>query len=117
VRRSRPRTRISGHHRRRRGQAAAITLYGPAYRLPSAISGMNSNWLRGYGAHPPSTVITVGFKQDFGEQNFENCRWAAHIPTPYGITNGSIDGYGDVFVCHNLRYPWPDFWSHFRYYR
>lgn len=99
------------------GQAAAITLYGPAYRLPSAISGMNSNWLRGYGAHPPSTVITVGFKQDFGEQNFENCRWAAHIPTPYGITNGSIDGYGDVFVCHNLRYPWPDFWSHFRYYR
>jgi hypothetical protein len=98
------------------GQAAAITLYGLRYRLPSAISGMNSNWLRGYGAYPPSTVITVGFKQDFGEQNFENCRWSAHIPTPYGITNGSIDGYADVFVCHNLRHPWPDFWSHFRYY-
>ncbi len=98
------------------GQAAAITLYGPRYGLPSAISGMNSNWLRGYGAHPPSTVITVGFKQDFGEQNFENCRWAAHIPTPHGITNGSIDGYADVFVCHHLRRPWPDFWAHFRYY-
>jgi hypothetical protein len=40
--------------------------------------------------------------------NFENCRRAAHLPTPlYGITNASIDGYADVFFCHNLRFPWP----------
>jgi hypothetical protein len=98
------------------GQAAAIDLYGPRYGLPRAISGMNSNWLRGYGALPPETVITVGFNQDFGEQNFENCRWAAHIPTPYGITNGSINGYAEVFVCHKLRDSWPHFWSRFHYY-
>ncbi|HWR13489.1 MAG TPA: glycosyltransferase family 39 protein [Terriglobales bacterium] len=98
------------------GQAAAITVYGPRYGLPLAISGMNSNWLRGYGADPPSTVITVGFKQTFGEQNFEKCRWAAQIPMAHGITNASIDGYADVYVCHNLRYSWPDFWPRFRYY-
>jgi hypothetical protein len=29
------------------GKAGAINLYGPAYGLPEAISGINSYWLRG----------------------------------------------------------------------
>jgi hypothetical protein len=29
------------------GQAGAINLYGPALRLPRAICGMNSHWIRG----------------------------------------------------------------------
>jgi len=33
----------------------ATNLYGPAYPLPMAISGMNSNWYRGYGDPPPQT--------------------------------------------------------------
>jgi len=32
------------------GAAGAIDLYGPAYQLPPAISGINSFWQRGYGA-------------------------------------------------------------------
>ena len=44
------------------GEAGAVNLYGRAYGLPRAISGMNSNWLRGYGDPPPQTVIAVGFK-------------------------------------------------------
>jgi hypothetical protein len=39
------------------GQAGAINLYGPALRLPRAICGMNSHWLRGYGDPPPETVM------------------------------------------------------------
>jgi hypothetical protein len=35
------------------GEAGAINLYGPAYDLPEAISGINSYWLRGYGDPPP----------------------------------------------------------------
>ena len=37
------------------GEAGAIDLYGPAYGLPRAISGINSYWSRGYGDPPPET--------------------------------------------------------------
>ena len=36
-----------------KGEAGAVNLYGSAYRLPRAISGMNSNRFRGYGDPPP----------------------------------------------------------------
>jgi hypothetical protein len=98
------------------GEAGAVNLYGPAYGLPRAISGMNSNWLRGYGDPPPQTVIVVGERRDFVEQNFESCELAGRLTNRYGIENDSVTGYTDVFVCRNLRQPWPEFWKHFRYY-
>jgi hypothetical protein len=98
------------------GETGAVNLYGPAYGLPSAISGMNSNWLRGYGNPPPQTVIVVGMHRDFVEQNFESCELAGRLTNRYGIENATIGGYADVFVCRNLRQPWPAFWAHFRYY-
>jgi Dolichyl-phosphate-mannose-protein mannosyltransferase len=98
------------------GEAGAVNLYGQAYGLPRAISGMNSNWLRGYGDPPPRTVIVVGERRDFVEQNFESCELAGRLTNRYGIENATIAGYADVFVCRNLRQPWPVFWEHFRYY-
>jgi hypothetical protein len=98
------------------GEAGAVNLYGPAYGLPRAISGMNSNWLRGYGDPPPQTVIVLGMHRDFVEQNFESCELVGRLTNRYGIENATIGGYDDVFVCRNLRQPWPDFWEHFRYY-
>jgi 4-amino-4-deoxy-L-arabinose transferase-like glycosyltransferase len=98
------------------GEAGAFSLYGPAYGLPTAISGMNSNWLRGYGDPPPKTVIAVGMGRDFLDRNFGSCELVGRLSNPYGIENQSIGGYADVFVCRNLRQPWPDFWQHFRYY-
>jgi len=98
------------------GEAGAVNLYGPSYGLPRAISGMNSNWLRGYGDPPPETVIAVGMDRDFIYRNFESCKLADHLTNPYGIENQSIDGYADVFICRHLRQPWPEFWQHFRYY-
>src|SRR5271157_4349278 len=98
------------------GETGAVNLYGPAYGLPSAISGMNSNWLRGYGDPPPQTLILVGLRRDFAEQNFESCELVGRVTNRYGIENDTITGYADVFVCRNLRQPWPVFWQHFRYY-
>ncbi len=98
------------------GETGAVNLYGPAYGLPRAISGMNSNWLRGYGDPPPQTLILVGLPRDFAEHNFESCELAGRLTNRYGIVNATIDGYADVFVCRNLRQPWPVFWEHFRYY-
>jgi len=98
------------------GETGAVNLYGPAYGLPSAISGMNSNWLRGYGDPPPQTLILVGLPRDFAEHNFESCELAGRLTNRYGIVNATIAGYDAVFVCRNLRQPWPEFWKHFKYY-
>ena len=45
------------------GEAGAINLYGPRYGLPSAISGVNSFWERGYGNPPPETRIVIGLSR------------------------------------------------------
>jgi hypothetical protein len=98
------------------GEAGAINLYGPAYGLPPAISGMNSNWYRGYGDPPPQTVITLGEHRDFLEQNFESCVLAGRTTNRYGIVNSSLAGWDEIFVCRHLRRSWPEFWKHFQYY-
>jgi hypothetical protein len=98
------------------GEAGAIDLYGPAYGLPPAISGMNSYWQRGYGDPAPETVIVVGLHRDVLDRNFQSCELVGHLRNRYGIVNGAIDGYAEVFLCRRLRQPWPDFWKHFQYF-
>ena len=98
------------------GQTGAVNLYSPAYHLPPAISGMNSNWLRGYGNPPPRTVITLGFDRQFLEQNFESCTLAAHMTDRSILENNSINGNIEIYVCRNLRRPWPEFWQQLKSY-
>jgi 4-amino-4-deoxy-L-arabinose transferase-like glycosyltransferase len=98
------------------GEAGAVNLYGRAYGLPEAISGMNSNWLRGYGTPPPETVIAVGFKREEVEKIFAACEAAAQLSNPYGIVNPTIGDRNEVYVCRNIRVPWPEFWKGFQYY-
>jgi 4-amino-4-deoxy-L-arabinose transferase-like glycosyltransferase len=98
------------------GEAGAINLYGPAYGLPEAISGMNSNWYRGYGDWPAQTVITLGEHRDFLERNFESCVLAGHVTNRYGIVNFAVAGWDEIFVCRRLRWPWPEFWKRFQYF-
>jgi hypothetical protein len=47
------------------GEAGAIEVHGPAHGLPNAISGINAQWLRGYG-NPP----------DYIGRNFTSCEIA-----------------------------------------
>jgi 4-amino-4-deoxy-L-arabinose transferase-like glycosyltransferase len=98
------------------GETGAVDLYGRAYGLPRAISGMNSNWLRGYGDPPPQTVIAVGFKREELDQIFASCRFAAQLSNPYGVVNDIFRGRDRVYVCRNIRSSWPEFWKHFQYF-
>jgi hypothetical protein len=98
------------------GEAGAIDLYGPAHGLPKAISGINSYWLRGYGDPPPRTLIVVGLSREFVERNFESCVLAGHITNRYGVQNEETTRHPDLFVCRQLRTPWPAFWKQFQYY-
>jgi 4-amino-4-deoxy-L-arabinose transferase-like glycosyltransferase len=102
------------------GEAGAINLYGAAYGLPHAISGVNSFWFRGYGDPPPSTLIVVGLSKEFlqgspaREAAFQSCAVAGHITNAYGVMNEETREHADIFVCRNLRKPWPVFWKDFR---
>jgi len=96
------------------GEAGALNLYGPDYGLPTAISGTNSFWLRGYGEPPPQTVIVTGFTQHWVEEHFGACELAGHTANRYGVPNEETEDHPDIFVCRGLRQSWPEFWKNFR---
>lgn len=98
------------------GAAGAIDLYGPAYRLPPVISGINSFWQRGYGDPPPATLIILGVSEHWAEENFTGCRIAARSWNRYGLINEQTGDHPDIFVCGPPHQSWPDFWKGFRYY-
>ena len=96
------------------GEAGALNLYGPNYGLPTAVSGTNSFWLRGYGERPPQTVIVTGFSQHWVEDHFASCELAGHTTNRYGVANEETEDHPEIFVCRNLKQPWPEFWKSFR---
>jgi hypothetical protein len=98
------------------GEAGAINMYGPAYGLPKAISGMNSYWVRGYGDPPPQIVIVLGFSPQDVNQFFTSCELAGHITNQFSVVNEENKDHPYIFVCRKLRYDWPEFWQHFRYF-
>jgi hypothetical protein len=98
------------------GEAGALALYGPQYGLPRVISGVNSFWQRGYGDPPPRTLIAVGRDLDELQDNFVSCRLAAHTWNRFGIVNEETRAHPNIFVCHTLRQPWPEFWKNARHF-
>ena len=98
------------------GEAGAVNLYGPRYRLPSAICGTNSFWERGYGDPPSETVIAVGFSREYLERHFESCELAGQITNRFNVANEETTEHREIFVCRGLRGGWPDFWKSFRHY-
>jgi hypothetical protein len=98
------------------GEAGAIDLYGPAYGLPQAISGIDSYWEHGYGNPPPETLIVVGISRSFLERHFESCELVAHNTNRYGVLNEETKDHPDIFLVRRLREPWPEFWKKFQYF-
>ena len=98
------------------GEAGAINLLGPRYGLPSAISGTNSAWYRSYPQNQPQTLIAVGLDDDFLKDHFERCELVAHNTNPYGVINEESRDHPDIYLCHHLLQPWPEFWTHFQWF-
>ncbi len=96
------------------GEAGALNLYGPQYGLPTAISGVNSYWLRGYGDPPPQTLVVVGFSLGYAFRFFETCEIAGRNTNAYGIRNEESVDHPDILVCRTPRRPWPALWPDLR---
>ncbi len=97
------------------GEIGSIDLYGQAYGLPKVISGFDSFWQFGYGNPAPETVIVVGFSSDLLAE-FQDCSFIAPITMPYNIQNEETINHRAIYLCHNLRTPWPAFWQQFQYF-
>jgi hypothetical protein len=50
------------------------------------------------------------------EKIFAVCEAAAQLSSPYGIINQAIGDRNEVYVCRNIRVPWPEFWKGFQTY-
>jgi 4-amino-4-deoxy-L-arabinose transferase-like glycosyltransferase len=96
------------------GEAGAIDLYGPAYGLPRAISGINSYWSRGYGKEEPATVVLVGFSRSSTERFVSSCELAGRIANGFGVENEESRDHPDIFVCRGIKVPWPELWKKLR---
>jgi 4-amino-4-deoxy-L-arabinose transferase-like glycosyltransferase len=96
------------------GEQGAIELLGAPYRLPAPISMTNSAWLRGYPAHPPTTLIVVGFSGEAAEKAFFDCRLAGHNGNPEKVKNEESEAHPDIFVCGGPRLGWPAFWREYQ---
>jgi hypothetical protein len=96
------------------GEAGAINMYGPAHGLPTAISGVNSYWARGYGDPPPETLIVLGASQEEAAPYFASCAVAGHNGNSYGVLNEESRDNPDILVCRELQLPWPEFWKQIR---
>lgn len=97
------------------GEIGSIDLYGPASGLPRVISGFDSYWQYGYGDPPPQTLIVIGFEANL-LSNFEDCKFIAPISMPFNIQNEETINHRSIYICHNLRLPWSEFWQHFQYF-
>jgi hypothetical protein len=93
------------------GEAGAIDLFGPEHGLPSAISRVNSYWLRGYGERPSRTLIVVGLSPEFVQDNFEACEAQGTISNRFGVANEETRFDKYLWVCRDLKEPWPRFWQ------
>ena len=96
------------------GEAGAIEMLGPAYRLPPPISTVNSFWFRGYPATPPTAIILLGNSRERADELFTNCRLAGHNGNAEGIRNEESVDHPDIFVCGPPRKPWQELWQSVR---
>jgi hypothetical protein len=107
----RPRTAIFAANY---GEAGAVNLYGPALGLPSAISGVNSFWARGYGDPPPEQLIVLGARRERLETRCREVTLVGRTPNPHGVVNEETRDHPDIFLCRGLKIPWADLWPRLR---
>jgi hypothetical protein len=99
------------------GEQGAVEILGPAYRLPPALGGTNTAWLRGYRQPPPSTLIVVGLAPDFLNRELNSCQLAAKIPYPVTQNNEESTQFDDIYLCGPPKQTWPAFWKELQNFR
>lgn len=97
------------------GAAGAIDLYGPAYRLPPAISGHNAFWWWGPdGARDQSTTIAIDLPRGYLLTMFAHVQYAGAVSTPGRVWT---EERGDpIWICTGQIETWAQAWPASRHY-
>ena len=88
------------------GQAGAIDLFGPKYRLPPALSGHQSYFLWGPRHYTGSSMIVMADRRERLEQLFTTVEKAGTVYHPYSMPYEHFD----VFYCTGLKTPLAELW-------
>ena len=96
------------------GEYGAVMMLGPAYGLPAPIGTTNSEWLRGYPAQPPTTLIVLGLGEREANSLFTGCRLATRNGNSEGVRNEESQFHPNIFVCGPPRKPWAELWKEHR---
>lgn len=92
------------------GEAGAIDMYGPARKLPHAISAVDSYWLFGPGNPPPESAIVLGHDMDDATKIFQRCDVVAHVTNAHAVENEETRDHPDILFCSTPRAPWSVMW-------
>jgi 4-amino-4-deoxy-L-arabinose transferase-like glycosyltransferase len=97
------------------GAAGAIDLFGPAYGLPTAISGHNSFWWWGpVGARDGATTIAVNLPRSYLLTIFSSVRPLGRVSTANNVWS---EERGDpIWLCTGQTVPWSVAWARARHY-
>jgi hypothetical protein len=96
------------------GEYGALEILGRAYGLPQPIGTTNSEWLRGYPADGPTTIIALGIRPEEADAIFTNCRTAGHNGNSLGVRNEESQYHPWIFVCGPPRKPPAELWKEHR---
>jgi 4-amino-4-deoxy-L-arabinose transferase-like glycosyltransferase len=67
------------------GEAGALDFYGPALRLPPAVSPAGSYWFFGPGELPGEVVITLGVPAESLRKYYDSVRTVSRIGHPWAV--------------------------------
>lgn len=96
------------------GEAGAVNLYGPAFGLPTAIGGVNSYWMRGYGEPPPQNVIVLGLTLGEAQRSFRSCAIVGRVTNALEVLNEETEDHPGILLCGAPHLSWPETWARLR---
>ena len=96
------------------GEAGSINHYGTKFGLPGAASGISSYYNWGPGNPNATTVIFVGYPEDYLNRIFSEVKAMEVIRNQYGINNEEQGQH--IILCRKPNKPISELWTEFKHY-
>jgi hypothetical protein len=92
------------------GSAGAIDFFGPRYGLPPSISAHQNYYYWGFRQYTSESLIMLNWDLDDARYWCQNVEEGPKVDYPYTM---SWEHY-TILICHGLKKPLPEAWSHFK---
>jgi hypothetical protein len=96
------------------GEAGSINHYGPKFGLPVAASGIGSYYYWGPGNPDASTVLFVGYSEDYLKRQFSEVTVKEVFRNKYGINNEEQGIL--IILCRKPNKPILEMWPEFKHF-